>query len=476
MVLMREFLKHETEIPLSSDYIGVVEDNKDPEKLGRCRIRVHGLYDDIPTADLPWAVPEFGLGAGVRGSFCVPEINTVVNVNFDCGDRYEPRYRTKALDKDNSFFESDKNEDYPNSIILYESANGDSLKINRAKGEFTLRTGSGGLVRINENGDIEISNGSSENGDMNVKLKGNFLLDNKLANVKIVTGNHDTESFGSVSLKSNGSVSNECLDDYTITTNRTVDIKAGTRTSIRSREEFKTESISAKIQANEVKIEPSTISSTTVDQNGTPSVISPKFSFVYGGERIVATSVSPNVLGGPFNCIAFDPLTGMPHQGTEANSILNPASFVIDNAEIAAELAKVTAQITAKYTSKTASDIQAIVASYASIDSQAQMLMGGAGSASIIAKNKADDISKATEQNASLMAEEIERATAEILTFLEKPIFGTGLEPTTPEGQRQAYKIKLTASDAVAKLDLTGKTTAKDIAGAGDGLITDEVA
>ena len=36
-------------------YRAVVEDNKDPKKLGRCRVRVMNIFDEIPTEDLPWA-------------------------------------------------------------------------------------------------------------------------------------------------------------------------------------------------------------------------------------------------------------------------------------------------------------------------------------------------------------------------------------------------------------------------------------
>lgn len=42
-------------------WIGVVEDRKDPEYLGRCRVRIFGYHTDnkelLPTKDLPWAVP-----------------------------------------------------------------------------------------------------------------------------------------------------------------------------------------------------------------------------------------------------------------------------------------------------------------------------------------------------------------------------------------------------------------------------------
>lgn len=42
-------------------WIGVVEDRDDPERLGRCRVRIFGLHSEskllLPTKDLPWAVP-----------------------------------------------------------------------------------------------------------------------------------------------------------------------------------------------------------------------------------------------------------------------------------------------------------------------------------------------------------------------------------------------------------------------------------
>ena len=42
-------------------WIGVVENRQDPEKLGRCKVRIFGYHTDdlsiLPTKDLPWASP-----------------------------------------------------------------------------------------------------------------------------------------------------------------------------------------------------------------------------------------------------------------------------------------------------------------------------------------------------------------------------------------------------------------------------------
>ena len=35
-------------------YVGIVEDNVDPEKAERCQIRIAGLNDGIKREDLPW--------------------------------------------------------------------------------------------------------------------------------------------------------------------------------------------------------------------------------------------------------------------------------------------------------------------------------------------------------------------------------------------------------------------------------------
>ena len=71
-------------------WLGVVEDRNDPEKMGRCRVRIFGIHTDdlvsIPTEDLPWAISiysvnnndsfaapregEYVFGFFVDGSFC----------------------------------------------------------------------------------------------------------------------------------------------------------------------------------------------------------------------------------------------------------------------------------------------------------------------------------------------------------------------------------------------------------------------
>lgn len=70
-------------------FIGVVEDNQDPKRLGRCRCRVLNVFDDIPTEDIPWSSPWKDLNGN---QFIVPDKGKVVSIVFDEGNVYKPEY------------------------------------------------------------------------------------------------------------------------------------------------------------------------------------------------------------------------------------------------------------------------------------------------------------------------------------------------------------------------------------------------
>src|SRR5271157_807958 len=91
--LLDSYVNNENEQQYRDSYFGVVINNQDSDKLGRCQIRVYTLFsDNIKDDELPWALPEFSFIGSTIGSFIVPPINTIVMVHFDHGDIYNPIY------------------------------------------------------------------------------------------------------------------------------------------------------------------------------------------------------------------------------------------------------------------------------------------------------------------------------------------------------------------------------------------------
>jgi hypothetical protein len=70
-------------------FYGIVEDNKDPNKRGRIKVRVQSVFDDIPIEDIPYASPT---GSVDGKSFNVPAVGKIVSVVFAWGDMYQPYY------------------------------------------------------------------------------------------------------------------------------------------------------------------------------------------------------------------------------------------------------------------------------------------------------------------------------------------------------------------------------------------------
>lgn len=70
-------------------YIGIVEDNIDPDKLGRIKIRVLDVFDEAKIEEIPFATPWKDLGGS---QISIPEKGKVVMVVFEQGDPYKPEY------------------------------------------------------------------------------------------------------------------------------------------------------------------------------------------------------------------------------------------------------------------------------------------------------------------------------------------------------------------------------------------------
>lgn len=84
--------------------MGRVVDVEDPDKKGRVKIRVFGLFDELSVESIPWAYPALTVSGGSdtgSGFFSPPKKDSIVNVRFNNGDKYFPEYTsTHALSQD----------------------------------------------------------------------------------------------------------------------------------------------------------------------------------------------------------------------------------------------------------------------------------------------------------------------------------------------------------------------------------------
>jgi hypothetical protein len=140
---------------LDKQFLGVVEDVVDPKKEGRAKIRIVGVYDDIPTEDLPWAYPKqkpliFGQ-AGKAGAISIPKKGSIVAVRFDNGNPYSPEYFAIHELADDIKSELGKDGEYEGShIIVFDGDKELKVWFSPTKG-FTIQVKSASINISNDN-------------------------------------------------------------------------------------------------------------------------------------------------------------------------------------------------------------------------------------------------------------------------------------------------------------------------------------
>jgi len=122
---------------------------------------------------LPWAIPDFSFIGSNLGSFIVPTVGTIVNVYFDNDDIYLPKYTTKVLDKSKlEEMTANYSTDYPDTMVFFETDAGDYFKINRNTLDMEFRHASGLLINVDKNGNIEMDNTKTSEGNFNINISG----------------------------------------------------------------------------------------------------------------------------------------------------------------------------------------------------------------------------------------------------------------------------------------------------------------
>jgi len=140
---------------LLSEYLGNVEDNIDPMKLGRLKVRT-ALWDNVPTIDIPWAYPSLPYFLGNSRDaimFSIPEVGSQVTVFYPTQDKYAPAYKGAELNEGNkcTFFD----DDYQDNFGWY--AKGNFLKVNKVTKETTFQHSSTTNIKIVEDGSTSLN-------------------------------------------------------------------------------------------------------------------------------------------------------------------------------------------------------------------------------------------------------------------------------------------------------------------------------
>ena len=179
--MMRAFI--DSDIDDEENYIitGKVINNNDPEKQGKCQIRVFSVFDNVADNDLPWALPDFTFIGSKVGNFVVPPVGTIVNVYFDKGDIYHPHYTTKAVAKNS--LPVQRNTDYPDNVVMWESDDGDYLTLNRRSKVTTFHHMSGTQIKVLRDGSVDIKVVANETKhvekDETHTVKGTHIIQNE---------------------------------------------------------------------------------------------------------------------------------------------------------------------------------------------------------------------------------------------------------------------------------------------------------
>jgi phage baseplate assembly protein V len=119
-----------------SIYRGVVEDNKDPNNLGRCKIRVPSVHGELtyPVDILPWARPiALSPISKERGSVNLPDVGDIVWVLFEGAEKDFPVYFGGTYATGD--VEVDKN------IVNFYIENDDKISYNRSSHVYDIKIG-----------------------------------------------------------------------------------------------------------------------------------------------------------------------------------------------------------------------------------------------------------------------------------------------------------------------------------------------
>jgi len=184
--------------------VGVVTNNQDPDGLGRVKVKLPWLSDDVESH---WARVVTPMAGNDRGLFFLPEVDDEVLVAFEHGSPEFP-YVLGALwnGKDKA---PESNDDGENNMRTIKSRSGHVVRLDDTDGseKIEIVDGSGAnsvvistadnTITITADADITIESGSGK-----LILSGNGIEIKSQADVKVEAGaNMDLKASGQLNIK-----------------------------------------------------------------------------------------------------------------------------------------------------------------------------------------------------------------------------------------------------------------------------------
>ena len=194
-------------------YLGLVEDNNDPEKIGRLKVRI-APYSELSTEEIPWAYPKLGThgNSAEYGGLNVPELGSQVRVDFPSKDLTAPYYSGAELNAVNrtTFFD----EDYPHTYG-YKDSTGNFMRINKERGTVHIQHNTSTNAQVAPDGSIKVtlSNGAyfllDNNNNFNLNIGTIDIYGSAEGTLDVEANNEINVQTGEVNIKANVNINGD---------------------------------------------------------------------------------------------------------------------------------------------------------------------------------------------------------------------------------------------------------------------------
>jgi uncharacterized protein involved in type VI secretion and phage assembly len=176
--------------------IGIVTDNKDPDKLMRVKVKIPSI-----SPDSTWWIPVVSLGAGKdRGWFFLPEVNDEVLVAFEHGDMDRPIVIGALWNGQDKPPETSGKPD-KRTIV---SKKGGTIELDDAKNTITIKDGGGKGEIVFKADDKKLTITAKQGDVVLMASQGKLMMVADKGIEMTATGNYDVRAQQNANIGSGG--------------------------------------------------------------------------------------------------------------------------------------------------------------------------------------------------------------------------------------------------------------------------------